>query len=684
MRISLASLKKELEELKQVIPQAEDPELIEARGILEQDYRLWLSRLLPNHFRSPSDFAPHHDQYWQIVWGMKKDVRPRPTIAVWPREGMKSTSAEATGPVLSALGRRSYGLYISGTQKKANEHLEVIRDDMLLKSNIADYYPELSRPEIRRVDAGMIARSFMSKWNQQELVTAGGLVLRSVGLDVSVRGTRRGNQRPDFEIFDDIEDEDDGIEVIEKKIQRIAKGILPAGAANLAVFFVQNLIHRDSVVSQVLDGRAGILGDAIICGGGPVPAIRNFSYRTESAGTSKKYFVSGTPSWPQGFGLDRAQEIVNGGHTALAAFETEYQHNVNIPRSGAVYPGWKPTHHVITYSEFMKVYGRFGAKIKPDGTLQLPPRGYVNSTQDWGTTTASRCVTLYDWKPAEGMPNTDCLFFVREVARPHFPNPLDDEIVSPIGMRRELFKLESSWLAPAGITPHLRQASHEQKGVRNEYLEQVDGLPLWMWIPIDTSQGPMGIAAIQTLLEVEADLPHQFRLYPEGHEREGKPLSGRTQFFLVVADGQGELYYDAAVGGLDVTPALDELGFNLTRYEFPRYHYPKNAQGAEANKPVKVEDNAMDALKAAVARSKGSLQAKTREEKIQELQHLILAERFRPENAANLTPEDSGVAAQASYFAYYEAKRQIDIVEERDNWAGLSVYEQAHRNPFGK
>ena len=269
MRFSLASLKQEVEKLKGALPQIEDPEVIEARSILEQDYRLWLSKLLPDHFRSPSDFALHHDEYWRIVWGIKKDVRPLPTIAVWPREGMKSTSAEATGPVLSALGLRSYGLYISGTQKKANEHLEVIRDDMLLKSNIMDYYPELSRPEIRRVDAGIMARSFISKWNQQELVTAGGLVLRAVGLDVSVRGTRRGNQRPDLEIFDDIEDEDDGIEVIEKKIQRIAKGILPAGAANLAVFFVQNLIHRDSVISQILDGRAGILGDAIICGGVP-------------------------------------------------------------------------------------------------------------------------------------------------------------------------------------------------------------------------------------------------------------------------------------------------------------------------------------------------------------------------------------------------------------------------------
>ena len=153
--------------------------------------------------------------------------------------------------------------------------------------------------------------------------------------------------------------------------------------------------------------------------------------------------------------------------------------------------------------------------VKPDGSLQLPPRGYVNATQDWGTTTASRCVTLYDWKPAEGMPNTDCLFFVREHARPHYPGH-DEEIVSPIGIRRELFKLESGWLTPSGIKPKMRQASHEQKGVRNEYLEAVEGLPKWVWHPIDTSEGAAGIAAVQTLLEIDEKLSHQFRVCPVG------------------------------------------------------------------------------------------------------------------------------------------------------------------------
>lgn len=187
MTLSLSSLKKEIQQLREQVPQIDDPEKIEIRSLLESDYHFWLSKLLPAHFHAAEDFAPHQSDYWRHVWGIKKEAKPRPALAPWPREGMKSTSAEATGPVLAAFGLRSFGLYISGTQQKANEHLEVVRDDMLLKSNIADYYPALSRPEIRKVDAGAISRTFLSKWNQQELVTAGGLILRAVGLDVKAR-----------------------------------------------------------------------------------------------------------------------------------------------------------------------------------------------------------------------------------------------------------------------------------------------------------------------------------------------------------------------------------------------------------------------------------------------------------------------------------------------------------------
>ena len=140
-------------------------------------------------------------------------------------------------------------------------------------------------------------------------------------------------------------------------------------------------------------------------------------------------------------------------------------------------------------------------------------------------------------------------------------------------------------------------------------------------------------------------------------ELEGLPLPGRTQFFLVVADGQGELEYDSVAGELLAVEPVDEMGFSLTRYEFPRYRYPKTAKGVEANKPVKSEDNAMDALKAAVARHKGSFQRKTEKELLEEVKNSMLPEKYRPENAVNLSPEERLVAAQAEYQARFEAKR---------------------------
>src|SRR5688572_14977460 len=52
----------------------------------------WLRAIFPSY--TTHDFAPHHRQFWDWAWDIKSGEQPRPFVAIWPRGGAKSTSAE--------------------------------------------------------------------------------------------------------------------------------------------------------------------------------------------------------------------------------------------------------------------------------------------------------------------------------------------------------------------------------------------------------------------------------------------------------------------------------------------------------------------------------------------------------------------------------------------------------------
>ena len=73
------------------------------------DWREWLPALFPGYFTE--GFAAHHEVFWEHVWGIKPEVRPRPIICIWPRGGGKSSSTEPAAVALGVHGRRKYALY---------------------------------------------------------------------------------------------------------------------------------------------------------------------------------------------------------------------------------------------------------------------------------------------------------------------------------------------------------------------------------------------------------------------------------------------------------------------------------------------------------------------------------------------------------------------------------------------
>ncbi|MCR4338975.1 MAG: hypothetical protein NUW01_03705 [Gemmatimonadaceae bacterium] len=331
---------------------ARDPTLAE----LEADplgWMLWFQRpYVSDRAGTAIPFAPHHRQYWRWLASIPRDhaeiaMRDPAFIGIWARGGAKSTSAEAGAAYLGALQRRKFAWYVSGSQAQANQHVENV-GGMLTGDRFAAAYPAFA-------DRMVYERSGRrGAWRQNRLQTAGGFVVDAVGLDRAVRGVRVAEDRPDLIILDDVDDENDSAMVTAKKVARITRAILPAGASgNTVVIAIQNLIMRGGVFDQLRGGSLGILSRRILSG--PIPAVHKPVIEYDEHGRPR--LVGGTPSWPGGQSLEVCQAQIDSW--GLEAWQLEAQHEVR--RYGQIiYPAFDETVHAWAHADvppFVAVYG---------------------------------------------------------------------------------------------------------------------------------------------------------------------------------------------------------------------------------------------------------------------------------------------------------------------------------------
>lgn len=298
---------------------------------LERAYETWLRAHFPSYFADkatgrPTPFAFYHHEFWEWVWGLKVGQAPAPLIAVWPRGTGKSTGAELACVAVACLNTRKYGLYVSGTQDLADRHVETIATH-LESERLARSYPLVTQRALSKYGSSR-------GWRRNRMRTAAGFFIDAIGLDVAARGIKVERERPDFIVLDDVDDEGEDENAVDKKVDTITRSILPAGARDAAVAFVQNVIHYESVCARLCGlaeekpGQARFLVNRTISG--PHPALYDFEWKwSESA---KPIIVSGRPSWPEGFSREACQhEIELIGPTA---FEAEHQH-LNVQREGS-------------------------------------------------------------------------------------------------------------------------------------------------------------------------------------------------------------------------------------------------------------------------------------------------------------------------------------------------------------
>lgn len=280
---------------------------------VDDDWRSWLAKHFPTYVSA--GFAPRHERLWFWFADLRRGEPHRAHIALWPRGGAKSSTAELGTAWLCARKTRRFVLYVSETQDQADKHVSAIAT-------------LLERLGIQRA-INVYGNS--KGWRRQELRTADGFNVSALGLDTAARGVKLDEARPDLVIFDDVDARHDSEATTRKKIEAITQTVIPAGSVDVAVLFLQNMVHRDSIAAQLVDGRADFLLDRL-----PVtiePAIVGLQYeRVFNAEGSARYVITaGTPTWEgQSLATCEKQMTLWGRR----AFLREAQHEVRDAANG--------------------------------------------------------------------------------------------------------------------------------------------------------------------------------------------------------------------------------------------------------------------------------------------------------------------------------------------------------------
>lgn len=308
-------------EPRSVDPQDNEPEPPPAAP---DTWREWLAELFPTHVRC--GFAVYHEEFWEWVWSIERGQSVDAFVGIWPRGSGKSTGCELAVAATGLRGTRGYVWYVRATQENADDSVSNIAA-LLESAAVERYYPMHAE---RRVGKYGTSRG----WRRNRLHTAGGFIVDGMGLDTARRGVRIEHMRPDFIIFDDIDDKLDSAEATAKKRKIITTSLLPAGQAGaLAVAMVQNLIIPHGIFAQLADNRADFLANRIVSG--PHPAIEDLKTEREvsDSGRVRNVIVGGTPTWA-GQDIAACQQAIDT--EGLTAFLEERQHQVH-ERQGALW-----------------------------------------------------------------------------------------------------------------------------------------------------------------------------------------------------------------------------------------------------------------------------------------------------------------------------------------------------------
>jgi hypothetical protein len=261
--------------------------------------------------------AAHHVAVWD--WFEKLEARKaaEPIVLILGRGGGKTSTMCAGIAFIGERGSRSFALYVSSTQKQANQHLQ----------EIADYMSSMG------LERSVNEYGHSKGWNATTLRVSNDFNVVALGLDAAARGIKLDQLRPDLIVLDDIDELDDSVDVVQSKIETITSSILPSMASHGTVCFVQNVIHSNGIMSSFVRRENEFLLGAKVFG--PYPAAYNLQVeRYEIDGQPRYRVLGGEYTW-EGQNLAIIEHQINT--YGLKAFLRESQHEVFGNVDGALW-----------------------------------------------------------------------------------------------------------------------------------------------------------------------------------------------------------------------------------------------------------------------------------------------------------------------------------------------------------
>jgi hypothetical protein len=282
----------------------------------------WRWRNCPSATSSP--MGEHHLRVWNWFDALVPGVKPDALIECWPRGHGKSTTVELCSTRMCVTAVRSFLLYVSCNQEAANRHVQAIGSAM----------------EAVGVERSVNEYGYSRGWKANLLRTANGFNVLAFGLDAGARGVKLDFFRPDVIALDDVDELDDSVDRVEKKINTITQTILPAGTPDLAAIFVQNAITPISVMSRTLAGELDMLRRRV---NAPIiKAVEGLKYEErdedDSEGNPRRvwHITAGESTWA-GKPIEVCEAEMND--FGLVAWLRECQQEVGI--GGRLFPAFQ-------------------------------------------------------------------------------------------------------------------------------------------------------------------------------------------------------------------------------------------------------------------------------------------------------------------------------------------------------
>lgn len=533
--------------------------------------------LFPKFARA--EFSGPQRQFWDYVWKLEKEKYMEPVGFFQPRGHAKSTTAEMATVLLGATGKRKFAVYCCASQDRANEHVSDNIRAMLESPEIQKHFPEIGTPRV-----GLHGNQ--SAWRQTELICANGFKIRALGFDGAMRGIKIEGERPDLIILDDIDDINDGIEMVLKREKVLTKSIIPAKSVDAFFIFAQNLIHPQSIATKVARRQADYFRKMNRIG--PDPAIRDFEYEYNVAGDV--VITGGIATWPQYMSLQVCQDMID--EMGLSAFLTECQQEVDEMAAGAIYPMWNEQLHIVTHSELRAYFPEWFVKDEDNKwQLHIPDNVATSLGHDWGATMKHPAVASLWIRPGESPRHDDnmedCVFKVTEIVAPL----TKDEIPKMTGKYfGEKMIVELQPFVEVGKI-RILTASHDANSERHTYQRELS-IPM----PFGSTGGSSkreGVDQLRVHYAIDHSKPHPFARWPQGHPLAGQPLMGRPRAYWVVPDDEGRLMFDPETGETYRMLAKTQAGMKRGRWEIPRYHWEQTGAGIEREMPHAMDEDAM-------------------------------------------------------------------------------------------